>query len=67
MPNKKNNFEFFLGCIWTMIKFLIIFFSQYFQEKKVIQWLESPLSIKGFKVQSFSQILFSHMNEMDKK
>jgi hypothetical protein len=42
MPNKEKKIEFFFGCIQTMINILIIFFTQYFQEKIMIQWLESP-------------------------
>ncbi len=45
----------FCDCTQIMTNILIIFFTQYFQRKKMILWLESPFSTKGFKVSSFSK------------
>jgi len=50
-----------------MIKILVIFFTQYFQGNEIIWWLESPLSTKRFKVQSFFQKFSPSMNGMDEK
>jgi len=48
-----------------MINILIIFLTQYFQGKKMIYWLNFPVSIEKFKVQSLFQIYFLSMNQMD--
>lgn len=63
----KKIFSKYFCYIQTMINNLVINSTEYFQRKKVIQWLESPPLTKGFKVQSFSQILFFFMNKMNLK
>jgi hypothetical protein len=64
----KKIFSKYFCYIQTMINSLLINFTEHFQRKKVIQWLESPPLTKGFKVQSFSQILFffHEQNELKK-
>jgi hypothetical protein len=61
MPNKKNKFEIFFGYIWTMINVLIIFFTQYFQEKlsdPTIRISFFNQSIQGWII--FSKFIFLH-------
>ncbi len=55
---QEKYFYFFGYYIQIKINILIIFLTQYFQIKKMSQWLKSPLSTKGFSVQSCFQIVF---------
>jgi len=48
MPNKKKMIFYYYT--QAVINIIIVFPTQYFQRKKMIQWLEFPLQPKGFNV-----------------
>jgi hypothetical protein len=52
-----------------MIGILIIFITQYFQVKNVMQWLYNPflLQPKGPRLDHFPKFSFSFTNEMDER
>jgi len=64
LPNKKQKIKLFLLHPHNGEWFEYIF-KYYFQGKKLIQWLESPLKLKGHGFEPFPELSFSSMNKMD--
>jgi hypothetical protein len=59
MHNKKKKIWIFFGCIQTMINILIIFFTQYFQEKISDPMIRiSPFQPKGSRFNHFLKFYF---------